>query len=323
MKTVKIAGLILVAVVLFAAVGVYSGVFNVAADDPHWGITVRVMETARERSIASHAKAITAPANLDDAKLIASGAGEYAEMCVGCHLAPGMKDTEMRAGLYPQPPDLTSRGTQRSAAQQFWIVKHGLKMTGMPAWGLTHDDERIWSMVAFLQKLPELTPASYQALIASGEGGHHHDEAEGGEHHHDAAAATSPASAALPAPAAGAAAAVDRFQQLLAQGDTKGAAELLDAMVLIYEGGGAEKSREEYASHHLSADAKFLKGAKVRVLSRSGNAVGDLAWVATESEITTAGSAPTKLLTTETMVLKRDASGWRVAHIHWSSQKKG
>jgi mono/diheme cytochrome c family protein/ketosteroid isomerase-like protein len=353
MKAVKISVLILAALIVLAAIGVYSGLYNFAADDSHWGLTTRIIETARERSIASRSDEISVPANLQDAKVIASGAGEYAEMCTGCHLAPGMKDTEMRAGLYPKPPNLVDHGAHRAAAQQFWIIKHGLKMTGMPAWGLTHDDERIWSMVAFLRKLPELTPEAYRELVESGEGGHHHDENSGGDHadvsgekahEHGPAEGTDKSSAApaahehapgtkahehkseqstLPPAAVNPAATVDRFQSLLAKGDTAAAAKILDSMVLIYEGGQAEKSREEYASHHLQADAKFLKGATVRVLSRTGDSKGDLAWVATESELTTSGAKAASLITTETMILKRDAQGWHIAHIHWSSRQKG
>ncbi len=83
-----------------------------------------------------------------------------------------------RAGLYPAPPDLTSHneahdeehgGFEAAARRQFWIIKHGIKASGMPAWGLTHDDQRIWAMVAFLQKLPELSEMQYQILTARGE----------------------------------------------------------------------------------------------------------------------------------------------------------
>ena len=334
----------LVALVVLAAIGVYSGVFNFAADDPHWGVTQRLIETARIRSIASHADDILVPANLADDKVIASGAGEYAEMCTGCHLAPGMKDTEIRTGLYPKPPNLSEHGAHPTPAHQFWIIKHGLKMTGMPAWGLTHDDERIWTMVAFLQKLPELSPAAYQEMIESGEGGHHHEgmEHEEGEanehadadatsseqpsgappaHHHEHGADEhKPQDSKLPPAAASAAAAVDSFQKALAAGDTKSAAAWLDPAVLIYESGGVESSRSEYASHHLNADAAFLKNADVRLLSRNGNAIGDLAWIATETELEPKGAKPTHLVTTETMVLRRSPQGWRVTHIHWSSR---
>ena len=356
MKFLKFAVLAVIVAVVFAAIGVYSGLFNVAADEPHWGVTHWIIENLRERSIESRSDDIEVAANLDDAKVIAAGAGEYAEMCTGCHLAPGMKNSEMSTGLYPKPPNLTEHGAHRSPAQQFWIIKHGLKMSGMPAWGLTHDDERIWSMVAFVRKLPGLTPAAYQELIESGEGGHHHDEMEqvdgaakevsvekAHEHAEDGtrANATPPKSASatphdhgadshaptqatvqLPPGALNAAETVDSFLKRVAQGDLNGAAQLLDPSVLIFESGGAEKSRDEYASHHLKSDAAFLKDAEVRQLSRTGDALGDFAWVATESELKSAGAKPIDLISTETMVLQRGPDGWRVKHIHWSSRPK-
>ena len=87
-------------------------------------------------------------------------------MCSLCHLAPGMKRTEISRGLYPRAPELR-RKSDLTPAEQFWVVKHGLKMTGMPAWGVTHDDELLWDVVAFLQKLPELTADQYQTLVKS------------------------------------------------------------------------------------------------------------------------------------------------------------
>jgi mono/diheme cytochrome c family protein len=182
MKAIRNTLLAAVAAIVLAVLGVYSGMFNVAADEPHGSVTLRILEAVRERSIASRANDVTVSANLEDAKIIASGATEYAEMCTGCHLAPGMKDTEMRTGLYPKPPNLVDVGARRTPAQQFWIIKHGLKMTGMPAWGLTHDDERIWSMVAFVRKLPGLTPAEYHEMTEAGEGGHHHHEEDDDAH---------------------------------------------------------------------------------------------------------------------------------------------
>ena len=87
-------------------------------------------------------------------------------MCSLCHLAPGMKRTEISRGLYPRAPELR-RKSELTPAEQFWVVKHGLKMTGMPAWGVTHDDELLWDVVAFLRKLPELTADQYQTLVKS------------------------------------------------------------------------------------------------------------------------------------------------------------
>jgi mono/diheme cytochrome c family protein len=172
-----VAGGLFIAV-LGAALAIYLGVYNVAADIPHTQPVFWLMETIRERSIAVRAKDIVVPGDLSDPKRIASGAGQYAEMCAGCHLAPGMKRTEMARGLYPRAPEL-KRGSRSTPAEDFWVVKHGIKATGMPAWGVTHDDEILWDVVAFLRKLPELTAEEYQTLVKSvpkthGEDGHAH-----------------------------------------------------------------------------------------------------------------------------------------------------
>jgi mono/diheme cytochrome c family protein len=158
------AGALLIAVV--AAALVHMGSFDVAADKPHSQPVFWLMNTVRERSVAIRAADITVPGDLADAKRIASGAAQYDEMCSLCHLAPGMKRTEISRGLYPRAPELR-RKSELTAAEQFWVVKHGLKMTGMPAWGVTHDDELLWDVVAFLRKLPELTADQYQALMKS------------------------------------------------------------------------------------------------------------------------------------------------------------
>lgn len=157
LAAVAVVGIGLGAILLFA------GVFNVAADAPHTKPVYWLLQSARDRSIAARAARIQVPNDLGDAGRIAAGAAEYAEMCSQCHLAPGMAATEIAQGLYPRAPEF-ARGTQRAPAQQFWIVKHGVKLTGMPAWGPTHGDELLWNVVAFLQKLPGMTPEQYQEL---------------------------------------------------------------------------------------------------------------------------------------------------------------
>ena len=161
----------LLAAALFVVIGavllaIYAGIYNIAADVPHTQPVYWLLNTLRDRSIAVRATDIVVPHDLDDPKRIASGAGQYAEMCSGCHLAPGMKRTEISRGLYPRAPELR-RKSRLTPAEQFWIVKHGVKMTGMPAWGVTHNDELLWDVVAFLQKLPELTPEQNQTLVKS------------------------------------------------------------------------------------------------------------------------------------------------------------
>jgi hypothetical protein len=100
---------------------------------------------------------------------------------MGCHLAPGMAATELSKGLYPAPPDLTRHPV--GAAEAFWVIKHGIKASGMPAWGKSMDDEYIWNMAAFLQRLPDLGPEQYEALVASS-GGHSHGGGETRPHLH-------------------------------------------------------------------------------------------------------------------------------------------
>lgn len=165
----------LLTLVVIAALGfgsfVWFGVYNVAADDPHWKITYGVMEMLRGRSIHARANAIEVPA-LDDAALIRSGAGNYSAMCVDCHLSPGAPDTELSLGLYPAPPAWSALGTT-DPREAFWIIKHGVKMSGMPAWGKSMEDKYIWGMVAFMRQFPTMSAQQYQELVANSDGHSH------------------------------------------------------------------------------------------------------------------------------------------------------
>lgn len=163
MKTLTTIVILIVVAALGLGAFVWSGLYDIGADAHHTKPVYALMQTLRERSIAHHAKDITVP-NLDDSQLVLKGAGQYAAMCTGCHLAPGMAENEMRPGLYPKPPQLSKFAPDPREA--FWVIKHGIKMSAMPAWGSSHDDATIWSMVAFLQKLPGLSPAQYKDIVA-------------------------------------------------------------------------------------------------------------------------------------------------------------
>ena len=139
-----------IALIIAAAGFIYFGVYNIAADDPHTRPVYSMLESLRDRSIAVPSQNIAAPANLSDPKRISSGAAL----------------SEMSQGLYPQAPEL-AKTTDLSPAEQFWIIKHGVKLSAMPAWGKTHPDPLIWNMVAFVRKLPGMTPEQYKTLIAS------------------------------------------------------------------------------------------------------------------------------------------------------------
>jgi mono/diheme cytochrome c family protein len=189
-------------VVLIVAVAgtigfVYSGMYNIGADDPHSKPVLALMHTLRERSIEARAQDITVP-DLADPQLLLKGAGQYAAMCTGCHLKPGMKESELRAGLYPRPPDLTR--FKPDPREAFWVIKHGIKMSAMPAWGFTHDDATIWSMVAFLQKMPAMTPGQYQDIVSRAPPDEDMDMGDAAVGHALPAEAA-PAASALPAPA--------------------------------------------------------------------------------------------------------------------------
>ena len=138
MKLFKILTAIGGACLVGATAFVYFGVFNVAADDPHTKPVYWLLETLRERSIAIRARDIAVPP-LDDPTLISAGGADYNEMCTGCHLQPGVEQSELAAAMYPRPPSL-ARVKRERPAETFWIIKHGIKMSGMPAWGATHHD---------------------------------------------------------------------------------------------------------------------------------------------------------------------------------------
>ncbi len=170
-----LAGIGAACLVFAAAAGGYafSGAYNVGADAPHTAPLQWLLAAVRERSVDAHADAVAVP-RLDDPKMIVDGASHYDAMCAECHLAPGMHENEIRPGLNPKPPVL-AQDPPDNAAEAFWVIKHGIKMTGMPAWGVTHSDREIWNIVAFLQRMPKLSGQEYRALVASS-GDHHEND---------------------------------------------------------------------------------------------------------------------------------------------------
>ena len=142
---------------------IYAGLYNIAADVPHTQPVYWLFDTIRQRSVIARARDIAVPDDLDDASRILKGASEYAEMCNGCHLAPGMKRTEMSQGLYPARRSFGMEATLPCRA----VLDHQAwgENDGMPAWSITHDDELLWDVVAFVRKLPEMTPEQYETLV--------------------------------------------------------------------------------------------------------------------------------------------------------------
>ena len=121
----------------------------------------------RHASVDRHAVARPA-GDLDDPVTVRAGARAFAVRgCVNCHGAPGAEWAKFSEGLHPDPPDLKEVVDHRSPAQLFWVVRNGINMTGMPSFALAGvKDDEIWSIVAFLKKLPGVSEADYKAWTA-------------------------------------------------------------------------------------------------------------------------------------------------------------
>lgn len=183
MKIISSLIVFIILVIIAFVIFIYSGEYNVAATKPHTEPVLWIMHTTTERSIKHHAEEIKTP-NLDES-LLQTGFNHYNEMCEGCHGKPGLSPSEMDLGFYHEPPDL-SKGFEWSPAELFWIIKNGIKMSAMPAFGPTHKDEELWAIVAFLRRLPDLTPEEYQAMaVKTKDTSHGHDHGNTHEHHHD------------------------------------------------------------------------------------------------------------------------------------------
>jgi hypothetical protein len=175
MRTFLIALGTVAVIIAGAAVFVWSGIYNMAATEPHWDITYNILEVARDRSISVHSKGLVAP-SLSDPKLELIGASHFHHTCRLCHGAPGHPRSEFSVGLYPSPPSLVSDEVrERNDAGLFWILKNGIKMTGMPAFGVTDDDEELWGTVALLRRLPKLKAEEYNELVKAGSSVHGHE----------------------------------------------------------------------------------------------------------------------------------------------------
>jgi mono/diheme cytochrome c family protein len=138
-----------------------------------------LLNVARDRSIRAHASGVVVPAGLDDPAKIMAGVTHYAEHCAVCHGAPGVERSDLAEGLYPRPPNLADAARIYTPGELFWIVKHGIRMTGMPAWG-DHSDDELWATVGFVEKLSGMTDQEYARLVAASQplGGHQNERHE-------------------------------------------------------------------------------------------------------------------------------------------------
>lgn len=183
MKT-ALTVLVVLAVVVLGGIGfMYSGAYDVSADKPDKGLIRWALVTTQRHSVrrgVASLQGIQVP-NLEDPKRIQTGLVHYHEMCTTCHGAPGVNISEIGQGLNPDPPELSDVGRDEPQ-ETFWVVKNGIKMTGMPSFGVTHTDDEIWDIVAFVRKMGKLTPQQYQAMVRQAGLGAPGQENEGHEH---------------------------------------------------------------------------------------------------------------------------------------------
>ena len=168
MRTVIAIALAAAAVAAALCAFVWFGGFNISAVDPHWEVTRKLIEIARDRSIEVRSGDVSLPPlSLDDPALLKSGAAEYHRMCKACHAAPGYREEIFSQGLYPAPADLMSGQVQAqwNDGALFWIVCNGLKMTGMPSFCVTHDKEELYGVVVLLRRLPGMKAEEYRSLV--------------------------------------------------------------------------------------------------------------------------------------------------------------
>ena len=144
---------------------VWSGFYDVAASAGHWPITRDILNYAMVRSVKFHARELKTP-NLDKDELIMRGAAYYETGCAPCHGAPGKPNSPIERAATPPPPDLRSIAEQFTPSELHWIIKHGIKMTAMPAWPTQERNDEVWAVVAFLERLPRIDPKAYTQLVS-------------------------------------------------------------------------------------------------------------------------------------------------------------
>jgi mono/diheme cytochrome c family protein len=161
MRSLAAIGLIAIIVAIGAAVYFFGGFYSVAAtaEEPavvHWAFT-----QVRSASI-NHYAVDPVPAGLDDPARIQAGARLFSTIgCVNCHGAPGVKWAKFSEGLRPDPPELKELADHRAPSHLFWVIKNGINMTGMPGFARAAKDDDLWSIVAFVKKLPLVSDSDY------------------------------------------------------------------------------------------------------------------------------------------------------------------
>lgn len=155
---------VLAALVVICAAVFWSGIISISASSGHWTITDLILHTAMRRSVIFHARNVTVPPDLEHPGLVRRGAAHFESGCAPCHGSPVRPRSTVPQEMTPPPPPLAPVIGQWEPQHLFWIVKHGVKFTGMPAWPALSRDDEVWAITAFLLAMPEMDGATYTAL---------------------------------------------------------------------------------------------------------------------------------------------------------------
>jgi mono/diheme cytochrome c family protein len=155
---------IAIGIAVVVPIGVFafvkSGIYDVGAAKRHTKFTQWLTHETMIHSVRRHAEGIEPPPRTAAVELV-SGYCSYETHCVACHGAAAVARQQWVNGLEPQPPYLLDVTQTFTPGQLFWIVKQGIKMTGMPAWGQSMSDREIWSVVAWLEPSHRMPPQTY------------------------------------------------------------------------------------------------------------------------------------------------------------------
>lgn len=149
--------------VVGAAGFIWAGFYNVGATQQHLQPVFSVLEVAMHRSVRLHARNIEPPP-LEDETMIRRGATCFHDKCAQCHGAPGVALGDIGKSMQPLPGPLVDATQNFYPRELYWITRHGIRLSGMPAWEFRLTDGEIWDVVAFLQRLPKLTPQAYAEM---------------------------------------------------------------------------------------------------------------------------------------------------------------
>lgn len=326
------------AVALLCAIAyVHSGIYDVAASSQHGGIAEWFLSSTSRASVERRAEDIAVP-DLDDDALALAGINDFNSMCAGCHGAPGNSPDAAGQGLNPAPPDLAQSAADMTPAQLFWVTKHGIRMTGMPAWGATHDDDSIWPVVAFMTRLPGMDEAGYQEMLGAASGhGHHADEGDSEGHSHDDGGS---------APAGNVHVHDDGSSHVheAANPDVDAIVAIINAIkrgweeadgtpfrehFLDFEGaryietGGQNEGLTDLVEHHVEPEGDALESLELSFSNIETHIEGDLAWALADVEVKAVVRCDGRVIDNrgyETFLFRRLGDEWKVIHTHSSTR---